>query len=96
MRYFNYDDNEDYQNEINNFFGEDFKFNDNDDDYDDDEEYEMIFESIFENKKIDVKILEMAIKTSSSSFLWNFLSIKTKLKRIKESYKDLLSIIEDE
>lgn len=100
MRNFNYDDNEEFQPEIDNFFDEE-----DDEEYDGEEFFgeksEIIraMELELVESHINLKILQTAIKTCEKKWFWRFYSLPTKLKHIAKAYvtfERLLSEVEKE
>jgi len=86
MRYFNYDENEDYQEEVDHFFEEGhISFEGEDDEELQGTEYIEMTNIDF---VIDPKpqILSEALKISQKSWLWKFRSHKYKMKQISETY----------
>lgn len=83
MRYFDYDGNEDFRDDVDNFFNEENYFEDEEDimmqDY---------IESIgsFQPEDSKPKILETARKTLEKSWFWRFRSEDYKAKKIAELY----------
>ncbi len=101
MRYFPYDDNDDYKEEIDRFFSED----EEDDDVEGDEDIFILDDDIdldslsllnYKTKSIwvdvDADILEFAIQILENSFFWKFRTRKTKLKLLKKTYYELIEI----
>lgn len=103
MRRFNYEDNEDYREDVDKFFAESMG-NQNFGDLTD-EEYKMMMEneSIFEDMQVQIvyrdlnhRILRAAVRVCEKSFWWRFLSIDTRLKHIDATYKHLKKLEEEE
>lgn len=101
MRRFDYDENEEYRNEVDNFFGENEQEMSND--YLSPEEYDEILKEEQENlelqknivkQEFNHRILRFAIKMSENSFWWRFYSISTRLKIIDRTYKRLKKLEE--
>ncbi len=90
MRKFDYDDNDDFREDIDKFFNnEDF------------EKYDEMIEEEFELQKaqIDIahrdingRIMRTAVRICEKTFLWSFYSLPTRLRMIAESYKKLRKI----
>jgi hypothetical protein len=82
MRDFDYDENEDFQNDIDNFFG------DQDDEgiYYDKKDIIKAMELEVTENNINLKLLKTVIQTLEDSFWWRFYSFKTKLKMIARTY----------
>lgn len=101
MRRFNYEDNEDYREDVDNFFGS------GDENIGDltPEDYKMMMESesFLEDVQVQIvyrdlnhRILRAAVKVCEKSFWWRFLSIDTRLKHIDATYKQLKKLEEEE
>jgi hypothetical protein len=92
---FGQESNDDDQEDVEHFFNED-------DDFDEDMQDEMTYQENLEIKMAELalveanlnrRILSNAIKMLENSFLWKFVSYKTKLKMISESYKVFSQLI---
>ena len=90
------EDNLDKEN-IDNFFDdEDFK----DEDFEEFMEESNMYKGIkltelsLVEANLNRRILVCAVKTMEQSFWWKFLSYKTRLKRIEETYRLYLSLID--
>lgn len=90
MRRFNYEDNDEYREDVDNFFNE---FDELDDLTD--EEYESLMDerdSIndlqikFVYRDLNNKLLRMAIRSCEKRFFWRFYSPQKQLKIIEETY----------
>jgi hypothetical protein len=90
MRRFDYDNSDEYRDDIDQFFG----------DEDDDEEYELgvieMLQANFVAFDLNRKLLKTAIKMAERSFLWRFWPIRWKLKAISDTYYTLNSLVEIE
>lgn len=102
MRRFNYDDNDDYREDVDNFF------NDEDGLVPDglsEEEYKAIVEEEMAAQRMQIKIvyrdlnhrlLRTSIRACEKTFLWWFYSHDTKLKMIEKTYKQIKKLEEEE
>ena len=90
MRQFNYDDNDEFRDDIDKFF----------EDHDDESsgDYENFLKEEFavqeakiaiQNRELNLKIMRTAIRMCEKTFLWSFYSIPTRMKMISETYKKL-------
>ena len=93
MRDFNYDENEEFQNEIDNFFGGDEE--EGADFYYDKKDIIKAMEIEIAESEINLRLLKMAIQTLEKSFCWRFYSFKTKMKMILEMYTLFSRVIYD-
>ena len=84
MRYFNYDENEDFQEEVDHFFEEGHISFEEDDEFQGKEYIEMTNIDIVIDPK--PQILSVALKTLQKSWLWKFKSHEYKMKKISETY----------
>lgn len=82
MRYFDYDGNEDFRDDVDNFFNEESYFDEED-----------IMRDYLEVPHVEVKakdpkpkILEMVRKTLEKNWFWRFRSPEYKSKKIAELY----------
>jgi hypothetical protein len=92
MRHFNYDDNDEFHEDIDKFF-------DNEDSggYDDliKEEFDLQEARLdVQHREINYKMMRTAIRFCEKTFLWSFYSIPTRLKMISETYKKLRKLEE--
>ena len=94
MRRFNYDDNEEFRDDVDKFFGDD----DEGDDLDEIEKYQDLVEEQFaleeaqieiEYSKLNHKILKLAVVICEKSFWWSFYSLHTRTKMISDAYKKI-------
>lgn len=102
MRYFNgknpNPNDDEYKEEVDNFFGEE---DDDDEDYEDDEEdlaaeaREIAEELDLVNFDLNQKLLDRAIRVSEKTFLWRWRSHNTKLRIIAETYMFLDKLIQE-
>ncbi len=96
MRFGHEQNEDDDQEDVNHFFGDDF-----DDDirgdmeYEDNREIKMVELTLVE-ANLNRRILAGTIKMLENSFFWKFVSYKTKLKQITESYKTFSKLISNE
>ena len=93
MRNFEYNEDDEYKNEIDKFWQ-----GDGDEDMDDEmyENKEIIqaLEIQLAEKDLDLRILKMSIKTLESSFWWKFYNFRTRLKMIARTYLVLFKLLE--
>jgi hypothetical protein len=92
MRDFNYDENEEFQNDIDNFFG---GGDEGGDFYYDKKDIIKAMEIEIAESEINLKILKMVIQTLERSFWWRFYSFKRKMKMILEMYALITRVIYD-
>jgi hypothetical protein len=110
MRNFNYDDNDDeFKNEIDNFFHDDEEdYEDRDEDDEEDEEDEDDYEVGYSKEAIlkamemesvetqlDIALLQMTIQMLEKSFWWRFYSPNRQMKLITRSYAIFYKILEE-
>lgn len=98
MRRFNYDDNDDYKEDVDSFF--------KDDNQDISEEYAAIaaaeereiqeIQFKFVTRDLNHRMMRTAIRTCEKSFWWQFYFQDTKLRLIDKTYKKLKKLLEDE
>jgi hypothetical protein len=98
MRNFDYDNNDEYRDEVDRFF-------DDDDDALSMEEYRAIVEQENIQNNINYKIVQndlnhkkllLAIRLLKSSFWWKFYSLNTRLYLIEKVYKKFISLGQEE
>lgn len=82
MRYFDYDGNEDFRDDIDNFFNEERYF----DEEDIMREYLEVPHVEVKTKDPKPKVLETVRKTLEKSWFWRFRSPEYKSKKIAELY----------
>jgi len=84
MRFFEYEDNDEFREEIDNFFDELGE-----------EELDLfdMAHAGYITEDADHKILGLAIRMLEKSFFWKFRRRETKLKMIEETYLSLLNIL---
>jgi hypothetical protein len=90
MRRFNYDDNDEFREDIDKFF--------NDDELDTYEE--LVSQEIamqeaqidLSYKDLNVRIMRTAVRICEKSFWWSFYSQPTRIKMIADTYKKLKSL----
>lgn len=99
MRRFNYDENEDNREEVDNFFNEDGDLNDNDfndfDDFDIDDEImqELHYEIL--NREANNRLLKTTLRLCEKSFWWRFYSVDQKIEYIEKVYAKLKKLEEE-
>lgn len=99
MRRFNYEDNDEYREDVDKFFSEDMGGqSDNLDDY----RKIMESESFFEDVQVTVvyrdlnhRLLRAAVRVCEKSFWWRFRSLDTRLKQINAVYEQLKKLEEE-
>jgi hypothetical protein len=88
MRNFDYDNNEEFQPDIDKFF------------YEEDEEFFTESEAIeameleIAETGINLRLIKIAIKTCEKTFFWRFYTHAYKMKLIKKTYKVLENLID--
>ena len=99
MRRFDYEENDEYRDEVDKFF------NMEDDEEFDDEEYKALLEDEIAiqqlqidtaNRDLKHKLLLTSIDICNHSIKWWFCSHKTRLNMIAETYKTLKNLEEDD
>jgi len=99
MRRFNYDDNDEYREDVDKFFSEEQGEGDLSD-----EQYEAIMEEEraiqqlqirFVNRDLNHRMFRMAIRTCEKSIWWWICRNATKLKMIENAYKHLRKLEEE-
>lgn len=91
MRKFNYDDNDDFREDIDKFFEDDGE-GDSDGGYDDFLKEEFAIQEArvaVQNREINYKMMRAAVRICEKTFLWTFYSIPTRMKMISDAYKKL-------
>lgn len=99
MRRFDYDENEDYQDGVDNFFDEE------DEDFEDvtpEWTKAMVEEDIkiqqlhvsLAYRELNDRLLANAIQVVENSFWWKFYSLSTRLKMISQAYETLKTLEE--
>ena len=83
MRYFDYDGNEDFKDDVDNFFNEEHYFDDEEDIM---REYLEVPHVEVKAKDPKPKVLETVRKTLEKSWFWGFRSPEYKSKKIAELY----------
>jgi len=94
MRKYNYDDNDEFREDIDKFFDEN---NESPANYDDllQEEFAIQEARIdVQNRDIDIKMMRTAVRICEKTFLWCFLSVPTRMKMIADAYKKLKKLEE--
>lgn len=97
MRRFNYDDNDEFPEDVDKFFNEEPSNNNDSDSYDDylAEEFALQEAKIgLKHREIDLRIMRTAIKICENTFMWSFYSLPTRLKMISDTYKKLRKLEE--
>lgn len=99
MRRFNYEDNDEYREDVDKFFSEEQAEGDLSD-----EDYKIIMEEEkamqqmqinFVNRDLNHRILRTAIRTCEKSIWWWFSKHATKLKMIQTAYKQFRKLEEE-
>ena len=99
MRRFNYEENDEYREDVEKFFSEDEDVADLSD-----EEYKAIMQEEqaiqhiqlnFVQRDLNHRMLKSAIRTCEKWFWWRFCSQNTRLKMIQETY-DQFRMLEDD
>lgn len=105
MRRFEYDDNEEFREDVDKFFNnddEDDDDGDGDGDGDGDKYEDMIEQEMaIQEAQLDVayrelshRTLRAAVRVCEKSFWWGFYSINTRMKMIAEAYHKLKNLEE--
>lgn len=98
MRRFNYDDNEEFRDDVDKFFRDDM-------DGVTPEEYKILMEqeSIMEemqnkmaNRDLNYRLLRASVRICEKTFWWRFYSIATRLKHIETAFKQLKKLEEEQ
>ena len=97
--------NDDEQQEDNGSGGymDSSNYNDDFDDEDEEDENHMDVQDMADYARIDLmeidlnqRLLESALEISKDSFIWYFMSVESKLKRIKKIYDKLMELVQSE
>jgi hypothetical protein len=91
MRRFDYDDNDEFREDVDKFFDE------NSGNYDDflAEEFALQEAKIgIQHREMDLRLMRTAIKICENTFMWSFYSLPTRLKMISDTYKKLRKLEE--
>jgi len=91
MRRFDYDDNDEFREDVDKFFEE------NSGGYDDflAEEFAIQEAKIgIQHREMDLRLMRTAIKVCENTFMWSFYSLSTRLKMISDTYKKLRKLEE--
>ena len=91
MRRFDYDDNEEFRDDVDKFFDE------NSSNYDDFIAEEFALEQAridIAHRDIDYKIMRTAVRFCEKTFMWSFYSLPTRLKMIADTYEKLRKLEE--
>ena len=90
MRRFNYDDNDEFRDDIDKFF------NDNEPDtYEEFVKEEIALQEAhldISYREINIRIMRTAVRICEKSFWWSFYSHPTRIKMIADTYKKLKSL----
>ncbi len=91
MRRFNYDDHEDFKEEIDNFWlGED----DSDEPYVEKGDIINMLQIDMVEYELNQRTLATAFNLCKSSFLWRFRSLASKLKMLKQVYSNFSEVLD--
>lgn len=97
MRRFNYEDNEEYREDVDKFFAEGKDAMSEDEIYktmlDDDDVTQQQMQ--FVDRDLNHRVLRSAIRLCEKSFWWRFYSHETRLNMVEKTYK-MLKQLEDE
>jgi hypothetical protein len=97
MRRFNYDENEEYREDVDKFFSEEGQM--------DDAQYKAIMEEEMQMQQLQIRfvyrdlnhrVLRSAIRMCEKSLWWWFYSQDTRLRMIDRAYKRLRKLEEDQ
>lgn len=91
MRRFDYDENDEFREDVDKFFDE------NSDNYDDflAEEFALQEAKLgIQHREMDLRLMRTAIKVCENTFMWSFYSLPTRLKMISDTYKKLRKLEE--
>jgi hypothetical protein len=88
MRRFDYDENEEFRDDVDRFFQE------NEDFFTDDESLQNSID--FVNHDFNLRIVRTTIRMLEKSFWWKFYSLNTRLKMIEKTFKRIKKTIQDE
>ena len=97
MRRFNYEDNDEYREDVDKFFSEEATEL-TPEQYKALMEEEQAFQQMqikFVNREFNNRVLRSAIKACENSFWWRFYSQDTKLSLIEKAYKRLKKLEDD-
>lgn len=97
MRRFNYDENDEYREDVDKFFNEgDADLND--EQYNEMMEEERVIQQLqirFVNRDLNHRILRTSIRICEKSIWWRFCKHATKLKMIDDTYKQFKKLEEE-
>lgn len=106
MRHFNYDDNEEFQEEVDEFMRNHHEDDDDDDDDDDEDvdadEIEYLSDELSAAHMsivaidLNLKVLKAAIKTCENSWFWRFRTCNKKGQLIAKTYLAFSELIGSE
>lgn len=82
MRRFDYDDNEEFREDVDNFFRDSA-------DFFEDDEHDLQQSVDFVMRDLNLRIMRTAIRMLEKSIWWKFSSLNTRLKMIDKTYKKL-------
>lgn len=88
MRRFDYDENEEFRDDVDRFFQE------NEDFFTDDESLQNSID--FVNHDFNLRIIRTTIRMLEKSFWWKFYSLNTRLKMIEKTFRRIKNRIQDE
>ena len=97
MRQFNYDDNDEFREDIDKFFDGNNDDENESGNYDDLIKEELAIQEArldVQHREIDYKMMRTAIRVCEKTFLWSFYSIPTRMKMISETYRKLRKLEE--
>ena len=92
MRRFHYDENDDFQDDVDGFFADEIDFDEND--YMGDEMMDEVSIN-FVSYDLNQRLLRAAIQICEKSVFWRFKSIDSKLEAITKVYLSLKTLAED-
>lgn len=98
MRRFNYDENDEYREDVDKFFNGQSESEIGDEQYKAIVEEEMAIQQLqirFVQRDLNHRILRMAIRTCEKSIWWWFCRYTTKLKMIDAAYKQFRKLEEE-
>jgi len=90
MRRFNYDDNDEFRDDIDKFFNEDES-----DTYEEFVREEIALQEAeldLSYREVNIKIMRTAVRICEKSFWWSFYSQPTRMKMIVDTYKKLKNL----
>ena len=87
MRRFDYDDNEEFQDDVNNFF------QDNEDFFADEEALQSSLDFVAQD--YNLTIMQTVVEMLEKSFWWKFISLNTRLKMIEKTFRKFKKLQEE-